>query len=59
VRFYGEPTTAIVLLAGLLCQSQMDVPIPNTSGLIGPEFYGQGIAIPLFSQSPAPAYQQQ
>lgn len=56
VRFYGDPTTAIVLPALVMFQSQLVVPIPNTPSLAGLEFYAQGIALPLLGQTYAPAY---
>lgn len=56
VRFYGDPTAAIVLPAMVLFQSTMTVPIPNVPALAGLEFYVQGISLPLLGQSYAPAY---
>ena len=56
VRFYGDPTTAIVLPGMVVFQSTTVVPIPNTASLAGLEFYAQGIALPLLGQSYAPAY---
>jgi len=56
VRFYGDPTAAIVLPAMVLFQSTMTVPIPNAPALAGLEFYVQGISLPLLGQSYAPAY---
>ncbi|HEX5053966.1 MAG TPA: hypothetical protein VFZ65_19465 [Planctomycetota bacterium] len=56
VRFYGDPSTVIVLPALLLFQSQMTVPLPNDNSLVGVEFYAQGISLPLLGQAYAPAY---
>lgn len=56
VRFYGDPTTAIVLPTLVLFQSQMVLPIPNVPTLAGLEFYAQGISLPLLGQSHVPAY---
>jgi hypothetical protein len=56
VRFYGDPSTVIVLPALVLFQSSMTVPIPNAPGLVGLEFYVQGISLPLLGQAHVPAY---
>jgi hypothetical protein len=56
VRFYGDPSTVIILPALVLFQSSMTVPIPNAPGLVGLEFYVQGISLPLLGQTYAPAY---
>jgi hypothetical protein len=56
VRFYGDPATVIVLPALVIFQSQLTVPIPAASALIGLEFYAQGIALPLLGQPWMPAY---
>jgi hypothetical protein len=56
VRFYGDPTTAIILPALVLFQSQLVVPIPNVPALVGLEYYAQGITLPLLGQTWAPDY---
>ena len=56
VRFYGDPATVIVLPALVLFQSSMTVPIPNSTSLVGEEFYVQGISLPLLGQAHVPAY---
>jgi hypothetical protein len=56
VRLYGDPSTVVVLPAVVLFQSTIIVPLPNSPTLVDLEFYVQGISIPLFGQSSAPAY---
>jgi len=56
VRFYGDPATAIILPAVVLFQSSMTLPIPSSPGLIGFEFYVQGVSLPLFGQPYSPPY---
>lgn len=56
VRFYGDPTTAIVLPAIAIYQTTLTIPIPLAPGLIGLEFYAQGIAVPWLAVPHAPAY---
>lgn len=56
IRFYGDPATVIVLPAIVIFQSTLTLPIPNSIGLIGQEFYAQGISLPLVSLPYAPDY---
>jgi hypothetical protein len=56
VRFYGDPATVIILPALVLFQSSMTVPIPNVPGLVGLEFYVQGISLPLLGQAHVPPF---
>ena len=58
VRFYGDPATAVILPAVAIYQSTLTIPIPNAAGLIGLEFYAQGIAVPLpwIAMPHAPTY---
>ncbi|MFT4516186.1 MAG: hypothetical protein ACI89X_002788 [Planctomycetota bacterium] len=56
VRFYGNPATVVVLPAVVIYQSSLTIPIPNTAGLIGLEFYAQGIAVPWQPMPHAPAF---
>ena len=56
VRYYGDPTTAIVLPVVVAYQSLLTVPIPAVSSLVGLEFYAQGVAFPMFGQSFLPSY---
>ncbi|MEO6597440.1 MAG: hypothetical protein ABIP94_22075 [Planctomycetota bacterium] len=56
VRFYGDPSTVIVLPAVMLFQSQLTLPLPNDASLVGIEFYVQGISLPLLGQTYMPAY---
>ncbi len=57
VRFYGDPTLAVLLPIVVIFQSTITVPIPTTPALAGLEFYAQGIAIPWTTMTHAPAYQ--
>lgn len=56
VRFYGDPSTVIILPAFVIFQSTLSVPLPNDPALVDYEFYVQGIALPLLGQSFVPAY---
>ena len=56
VRFYGDPSTVIVLPGMAVFQSNIDVPLPFNAALVGMEFYVQAIDLPLLSQSHVPAY---
>ena len=56
VRFYGDPTTAIVLPGMVLFASTTSVPLPNLLGLVGTELYVTGVTLPLLGQSWAPDY---
>lgn len=56
VRFYGDPSTVVILPAVAIYQSSVTVPIPSNPGLIGLEFYAQGIAVPWLPMPYAPAY---
>tara|TARA_R110002072_G_scaffold302863_1_gene489310 strand:- start:18307 stop:19950 length:1644 start_codon:yes stop_codon:yes gene_type:complete len=56
VRFYGDPATVVILPVVVIFQSTLTVPIPNNPGLIGLEFYAQGISIPWPAVTQAPAY---
>jgi hypothetical protein len=56
VRFYGNPASVIVLPAVAIFQTTLTIPIPLTPGLIGLEFYAQGIAVPWQATLQAPAY---
>ncbi|MGK0351815.1 MAG: hypothetical protein ACJAYX_002496 [Planctomycetota bacterium] len=57
VRFYGDPATVILLPAIAIYQTTLTIPIPLNPGLIGLEFYAQGIAVPWQAMPHAPAYQ--
>lgn len=56
VRFYGDPSTVVILPAFVLFQSSITVPIPNVPSLAGLEFYAQGISLPLLGQPYAPPF---
>ncbi len=56
VRFYGDPATVIVLPGMVVFSSQIDVPLPYNTALIGLELYVQPIAVPLLGQGWVPAY---
>ncbi len=56
VRFYGDPSTVIVMPGFVVFQSNVDVPLPYNLALVGMEFYVQAIALPLLGQPYAPAY---
>ena len=57
IRLYGDPNMAVLLPIVVIFQSTVTVPIPTTPALVGQEFYAQGIALPWFTMSHAPAYQ--
>lgn len=56
VRFYGDPSTMIVMPGLFVFQSQVDVPLPYNLALVGMEYYVQAIALPLLGQPYAPVY---
>jgi hypothetical protein len=56
VRFYGDPSTVIILPGMHVLQSQVLVPIPNDPILDGLEIYAQAIALPMAGQAHVPAY---
>lgn len=56
VRFYGDPATGILLPGMVVFQSNTQVPLPYSPGLVGLEFYVQSVTVPLLGQSYAPAY---
>ncbi|MFY9344614.1 MAG: hypothetical protein WAT39_19130 [Planctomycetota bacterium] len=55
-RLYGDPATLIALPGMVVFQSQIVVPIPNVPGLVGLEFYVQGISLPLLPAAWAPPF---
>lgn len=56
VRFYGDPSSAVVLPGMAIFHSTTLLPLPNLTALVGLELYVQPVTIPLLGQSWAPTY---
>jgi hypothetical protein len=56
VRFYGDPSSLIVLPGFMVFQSNIDVPLPYNTALVGLEMYVQAVDVPLLGQSYVPVY---
>lgn len=56
VRIYGDISTVIFLPGIATFQSTTTIPIPNNVGLVGLEFYAQGISLPYLPMPHAPAF---
>ncbi|MCA8954227.1 MAG: hypothetical protein KDE27_32260 [Planctomycetes bacterium] len=56
VRFYGDPSTAVVFPGIAFYHTTTSVPIPSLTELVGLEFYFQGVSVPLPAYSWMPAY---